>query len=232
MADKKAAVLWTGGKDSCLALYEAIGAGYDVQRLVTFAPPQPRFLAHPIEFMRYQAEALALPHDVLELCEPWADSYRRALRLLAGDYGITHIITGDIDEIPGHSEGIRSWCEGSGLTPVSPLWKRDRRAVLDALAGHGFSWMFSLVRKPWFAEDWIGTMCNADTVRRLYALEGAVDICGENGEYHSLVVDGPLFGGRVCVERFSRCEERDFWYIHIEKISLERRCGEAAGTLR
>ena len=57
-----AAVLWTGGKDSALALHEARLNGCRVRCLVTFASPEPNFLAHPLAFMKLQATALALPH--------------------------------------------------------------------------------------------------------------------------------------------------------------------------
>ena len=61
---QNAAMLWTGGKDSSMALYEANQNGYCVRCLVTFAPPEPNFLAHPLSFIKMQAQALALPHYV------------------------------------------------------------------------------------------------------------------------------------------------------------------------
>ena len=70
-----AAVLWTGGKDSALALHEARQAGCRVRGLVTFAPPEPDFLAHPIAFMKLQAAALALPHWLWPVHEPFHESY-------------------------------------------------------------------------------------------------------------------------------------------------------------
>ena len=55
-------MLWTGGKDSSLALYEAHLLGYEITHLATFVPTEkPEFLAHPVSFMKYQAEALGLP---------------------------------------------------------------------------------------------------------------------------------------------------------------------------
>ena len=55
---EKSAVLWTGGKDSCLALYEARKAGYSIDGLITFAPENPAFLAHPIGFMQLQSRSI------------------------------------------------------------------------------------------------------------------------------------------------------------------------------
>lgn len=62
-----AVMLWTGGKDSAMALHEAVASGYRVGRLVTFAPPEPAFLSHPLAVIKQQAAAMALPTRHLEL---------------------------------------------------------------------------------------------------------------------------------------------------------------------
>src|SRR4051812_44455821 len=80
-----AAVLWTGGKDSSLALYEAARDGYRIHCLVTFAPRQPEFLAHPLAFIQLQAQALGLPHYVFPIHEPYAEAYEAALRRLKNE---------------------------------------------------------------------------------------------------------------------------------------------------
>ena len=97
---QEAAMLWTGGKDSSLALYEARREGYDVRCLVTFAPEQKNFLAHPMEFLKMQAQALELPHHIFYVTEPFEAGYENHLRTLR-DMGIGTVITGDIAEVGG-----------------------------------------------------------------------------------------------------------------------------------
>src|ERR1043165_5793914 len=94
-----AAVLWTGGKDSVLALHEARRSGCRVRCLVTFAPPEPDFLAHPVAFMKLQSEALGLPHLVWPVHQPFAESYEAGLRWLQETMNIDTVITGDIAEV-------------------------------------------------------------------------------------------------------------------------------------
>ena len=66
----KVAISWTGGKDSSLALHEAVKSSDVINCLVTFAPIGEKFLAHPLALMEMQAQALGLPHYVLEVKEP------------------------------------------------------------------------------------------------------------------------------------------------------------------
>ena len=70
---KNAIMLWTGGKDSSLALYMAISSGYQINRLVTFIPKNQKFLAHPIKFMKYQEDALNLQHNTMEINKPYKE---------------------------------------------------------------------------------------------------------------------------------------------------------------
>lgn len=91
-----AAMLWTGGKDSSLALCEATENGYNVCCLVTFAPLSAGFLAHPLPFIALQAEALVLPHCVLTVRKPFEESYETQLRRLRDDMNVTAVITGDL----------------------------------------------------------------------------------------------------------------------------------------
>src|SRR5581483_8991573 len=98
---QNAAMLWTGGKDSALALHEAVLYDCRVRCLVTFAPTDPDFLAHPLAFIKLQAQALNLPHHVLSIQEPFAQGYETALAQLRDEMNIDAVITGDIAEVAG-----------------------------------------------------------------------------------------------------------------------------------
>jgi len=75
VSSKRAAVLWTGGKDCNLALYEAQQAGYEIVALVTFMMGNGKFKAHPIDVMRLQAEALGIPYITIPVAEPRISEY-------------------------------------------------------------------------------------------------------------------------------------------------------------
>src|SRR5579875_2179050 len=105
---KPAAVLWTGGKDSALALHAAAAHGCEARCLVTFAPPEPDFLAHPLPVMALQARSLGLPHRVLTVAKPFETGYEAALRTLRDEAGIECVVTGDIAAVDGRPTGSPS----------------------------------------------------------------------------------------------------------------------------
>jgi uncharacterized protein (TIGR00290 family) len=194
-SSRNAAVLWTGGKDSALAHYEAVRAGFHVTRLATFAPPSARFLAHPIEVMAAQAEALGLPHTIIEIAEPYAERYEAAIRSLRDDYHIGVLVTGDIDLVGGEPNWVRERAASTGVEVVTPLWDCDRTGLLRRLLSAGFTLVFSCVKHAWLGPEWLGREITWETLGELRTISAAtgLDLCGENGEFHSLTLNGPLF---------------------------------------
>jgi len=217
-----AAVLWTGGKDSCLALYEAILQGFQVERLVTFAPAEAQFHAHPLAFLQLQAQALGLPHHVMEIAEPYETTYRNAISTLRQRWGIGALVTGDTGEVNGHPNWISQCCAGSHTTVLTPLWGRGGTALLNRVISEGFKAIFSCVRKPWLTPEWLGRELDPEAVAELSALarRRGFDVCGEQGEYHTLILDGPLFAQRICIDACQAKTDEDLSYIEIRELSL------------
>lgn len=192
---RSAAVLWTGGKDSALAHYEAVQKGYNVTHLVTFAPENPDFRAHPISVMHAQAETLGLIHLVIEINEPFAESYKAAICSLRDDTQIGSLITGDIDLVDGKPNWIRECAAGTGVDVLTPLWNYDRENLLRRLIAQNFSVILSCVKRPWLGPEWLGREITWETLAELRSLNVStnLDLCGENGEFHTLTLNGPLF---------------------------------------
>jgi len=222
---KNATVLWTGGKDSSLAFYEAKLLGYAIRSLTTFVPCEPEFLAHPLSFMKYQAEALGLPHYTLEIDEPFKESYKKAILSLRERQGIATLITGDIAEVDGHPNWIRECSENSGIDVLIPLWGFDRRELIERLLSYKFKAIFSCVKKPWFTYDWLGRELDKYSLEQLCTINAktGLDICGEQGEYHTLVLDGPPFQKRVHVGTYLKRTKDSLMYIDIQRVSLQKK---------
>ncbi|HEX7653374.1 MAG TPA: diphthine--ammonia ligase [Verrucomicrobiae bacterium] len=218
-----AAILWTGGKDSALALYEARRIGLQVGWLVTFAPPQPEFLAHPLAVMRLQAEALGLPHFVWPVSEPFAANYEEGLRWLQEKMGITTVVTGDIAEVGGQPNWIRERSRPVGMQVLTPLWGRNRRQLLEQLLAAEFEVVFSCVKKRWLAAGWAGRRLSADVIAELAVMrvENGLDLCGEEGEYHTLVLDSPDFQRRLHFAGVQVCEQETLAYLRIDQAELQ-----------
>jgi len=205
-----------------MALYEAGQDGYCVRCLVTFAPPDPAFLAHPLDFMKMQARSLALPHHVLPVSAPFERSYEAGLRRLRDDMGIDGVVTGDIAEVDGQPNWIRERSRPVGISVHTPLWGRDRNTLLRQLLDRGFKARFSCVKKRWLDEGWVGRELNDPAVAELRVIrdQTGLDLCGEEGEYHTLVVDGPRFTRGIDILSFSRRVTDAMAYMEIHELAL------------
>lgn len=96
MTQISVAVSFTGGKDCCLALHRVIDEGFKVAVLVTFAPPDKPFRAHPIAIIKQQAQALGIPHIICTITGPnYLQSYRDKLLELKEEYDIEALVTGN-----------------------------------------------------------------------------------------------------------------------------------------
>ena len=194
--------------------------------MATFVPTEkPEFLAHPVSFMKYQAEALGLPHLTLEITEPFKESYEKAIQLLKEKYGVTALITGDIAEVNGAPNWIRECSKFSGMDVLTPLWKWERIDIINRLISCKFKVIFSCVKKPWFTNDWVGMEINPDSLEKLRELSGktGLDICGEQGEYHTMVLDGPLFKKSIHITADGKLVKDHLMYIDIQKAVLQEK---------
>jgi uncharacterized protein (TIGR00290 family) len=214
---QRAALLWTGGKDSCLALHESLQAGHDVVSLITFAPKNPNFLAHPLALIKLQAEALQIPHCVFEINEPIKESYIEALSTLQHEYALDAVVTGDIDTVAGHPNWIQECCSSLRLEVVTPLWGRDRESLLRKVLDLGFEVIFSYVKKPWLADDWVGRTLNSQTLSELQEVSRTtgMDLCGEEGEYHTLVLNAPLFRQPISLQNCKKVVSDSVSYLEL-----------------
>lgn len=224
---KNATVLWTGGKDSVMALHEAEQSGYHVRCLVTFIPPKPSFFAHPLAFIKLQAQALGLPHYVLVVDSPYEKNYEDGLRWLREEMRVNTVVTGDIEEVDKHPNWIRERSLTVGMEVYTPLWHRARQALLQQLLTNGYKARISCVKRPLLAESWVGRRMERPTITELVKLcaRNGMDLCGERGEYHTLVTDGPRFAYEVSIGSYSRRSAGALTYMELRDLAL------AGGTI-
>jgi diphthine-ammonia ligase len=191
--------------------------------LVTFFPDGADFLAHPLFFMEVQAQVLGLSHRTIAISEPFKERYEKAITSLKREFDIDTLITGDISQVDGHPNWIRECSIPSKMNVLTPLWGLDRRVNLSRLVSLGFQVIFSGVKSPWLTEDWLGREITKDAIEELYSREQetGLDLCGEQGEYHTLVLDGPPFKQRIEINHFSKRINNNMTYMKIEDWTLQ-----------
>ncbi|MDE0470231.1 MAG: hypothetical protein OYL97_24545 [Candidatus Poribacteria bacterium] len=211
---KKAAVLWTGGKDSALAFQVSLNL-YDIRRLVCFVPADNRqFYAHPTQLMEIQARKIGIPIVFMPISEPYKLSYRQQIETLR-DSGIEVLITGDISTV----DGMPNWIEevAAGLVEVhKPLWELDRHAILNTLISDKFKVVCSLAYKKHFQPTIAGRYLDAELISELKQLP--IDACGEQGEYHTWVLDAPFFKEPVQLDGTRVIEAVEYCYLTYQDI--------------
>lgn len=188
---------WSGGKDSALALWRVMKEReFQVEYLLTSMNSiHDRVSMHGVrrELLQAQATCLGIPLITIELPEqPGMNEYEDAMsnkvRWLK-EQGVTHAIFGDI-----FLEDLRRYREeklsAAGIECVFPIWKRNTRELLHQFIAESFKAIIVCVNQEYLGKSFCGQAIDKSFCRNLPA---TVDPCGENGEYHTFVYDGPIF---------------------------------------
>ncbi|MGB9914850.1 MAG: diphthine--ammonia ligase [Candidatus Bathyarchaeales archaeon] len=195
----KVVASWSGGKDSCFALYKAIQEGHDVSRLLTMMsdPSKSNFHMIRADMLDAQSDAIGIPIvKWVTTPETYEQDFKKALLQLKAN-GVEGVVTGDVFDVAQHEAGwLDHICKEVGLTPVKPLWHLDTTQILQEFINAGFKAVLVRVKTELLGMEWLGREINQaffDDLRRL----GTVDPCGEHGEFHTFVKDGPIFRKRI-----------------------------------
>lgn len=216
----KVLVSWSGGKDSTMALYELLqGQEYHVVGLLTTVTQgYDRISMHGVRrtLLEAQASALGLPLEKVYISQNASnEEYERKMRALIEKHktsGVSAVVFGDL-----FLEDVRKYRQDNlarvGMSAIFPLWKRDTRQLAKTFVDLGFRAMTTCVDTQLLGKEFAGRELD-----ELFFgdLPGQVDPCGENGEYHTFVYDGPIF--RQAIE-FSLGElvlrEERFYYCDL-----------------
>jgi diphthine-ammonia ligase len=191
---KRVVVLWTGGKDSCLALFRALESKMHVCALATFVPgADARFKAHPLEMMQRQAKELGVHHELIPVSSPYRPSYEDGLARIRTLFRADAVVTGDIAEVAGFPNWISQCSSSVTLDTIRPLWHEPRRSLLREIVGRKIRAQISWISDPHLPSDWVGRYVNDAFIEDITNVAKTVDIdiCGENGEYHTMVWNLP-----------------------------------------
>ncbi len=191
----KLVAAWSGGKDSCFACYKAIQEGHEVSDLLIMMsdPTESNFHLIRADILDAQSQAIGIP-IVKSTTTPdtYEQDFKKALLKMVAK-GVEGIVTGDVFDVAMHEVGwLDRICKEVDLTPVRPLWHRDTQQILEEFIKEGFKATLVRIKTDMLGIEWLGREINKEFSDDLLKL-GTVDPCGENGEFHTFVTDGPLF---------------------------------------
>ena len=215
----KALISWSSGKDSAFALHEVRRTGeYEiVGAMTTVTETFARVSIHGVrqEILHAQCEAAGLTPRIVPIPYPCPNEIYEArigeAVVQARRDGITHIIFGDL-----FLADIRAYREarliGTGIAPVFPLWERPTPDLADAMISSGFETFLATVDLKKLPAEFAGRKFDAQL---LADFPKGVDPCGENGEFHTCVVAGPIFSRRLPVVSGERVERDGYGYCDL-----------------
>jgi len=180
-------------------MHRARAAGLDVRTLLAvFDESGERTRSHAVPRAVMEAQADALRLELVALSASWAayePTFIEALKSLRAR-GVTDVVFGDIDLAP-HRAWEEKVCAAAGVTPHLPLWQEDRPALSAEVLDLRYRALVVCTDDRWLGASFCGRPYDRAFIN---SLPEAVDVCGENGEFHTFVTDGPLFRAPVRTE--------------------------------
>jgi len=215
---------WSGGKDSCFACYRAIVSGLKVRYLanmITEDGKRSRTHGQSPELLQAQSQAIGIP--LVQRLTTW-DNYEAEFKnmlLTFKQEGVEGGVFGDID-IEEHRQWIERVCHEVDITPYQPLWGQSQDKIMRDFIDSGFKAVVVVTKADLLGEEWLGRKIDLDFIKHLDELREMKDItlCGEAGEYHTFVTDGPLFNQRIEILESGKVLRDEHWFLEILQCEL------------
>lgn len=217
---QKVLFTWSGGKDSALALYELQrNNGYEVLALLTtLTEGYDRISMHGVRrvLLEEQAKSLNVPLEIMYITQTASNGeYEAKMKKVLESYkakGAMSVVFGDI-----FLEDLKEYRENNlskiGMKAVFPIWKRDTAELARTFINLGFKAVVTCVDSNILGKEFTGREFDEDFLKEL---PSGVDPCGENGEFHSFVYDGPIFQKRVsCKKGEIVLRDNRFYYCDL-----------------
>lgn len=214
---------WSGGKDSCLSCYRAMLEGHEVSHLFTMFTTTGRYTrSHRLskELLLAQSQAIGIPaYHRRASWNTYEREFKRALAFFKGN-GVQGGVFGDLN-LNEHRKWVERICADPGFIPLLPLWGIEGKDLLGQFIEAGFEAVVIAAKDGLLSADWLGRRIDEELIDELKK-EG-VDICGEQGEYHTLVIDGPIFSRRIRIKDTKVIRRKEMSFLEILSFELEEK---------
>ena len=218
---------WSGGKDGCLACWKAFSQGLKVSYLLNLINAEaPRSMSHGLDHKIIALQAKAMNIPIIQQ-KSTRGNYEAAFKAALSELktkGVTGLVTGDI-YVQEHKDWIDRVCTDMEMESVQPLWLLDTTQLYKDFIDAGFKSIVVSVKSELFGKEWLGRELNSkfaeDVIEHARKMNLKVDPCGESGEFHTFVFDGPLFKRPVKILKSDPVLKEDKrWYLDILEYEL------------
>jgi diphthine-ammonia ligase len=213
-----AVVSWTGGKDGCYACHKAMADGYRVTHLLNFRNMK-KIGSHEINpgIIQAQSEAIGIPLIQRDFLSYEQEFKNVVLDLRAQGEQIDGAIFGHIET---HNMLVDRICKDLHIDPLLPLWKQESEKVLREIIDSGFEVFVVSIKDGLLCKEWLGRRIDEEFINDLRNLNKSIDPCGENGEFHTFVSDGPIFKKKIVISRSEPVLREGYWFLNISGFTL------------
>lgn len=184
----KAAALFSGGKDSLYAVYLVGKQGIAVDHLVTGLPTLPWPSPHTENIAALKILAVSMGKELQIVDFQRKDALLEILKALEVDA----LVAGDVF-VEAHRLGLEDVCNKAGLKLLEPLYARDATELFNEIFSSGFKALVTGVNLDFLKEEVLGFIISKETREEFLLKIGSIDPLGENGEFHTLVLECPLY---------------------------------------
>ena len=210
---KKIGCSWSGGKDSCYALMQALQQGNELKVLINMMNEHGKISrSHglPLSVLQQQASAMNVP--LLATPTSWnhyKQHFVNTLHEIKQQHNVQAMVFGDIDLQP-HRDWEEMVCAEAGLEAMLPLWQQGRRQLVDQMIQSGIEAVIVSCNTQ-MGESYLGKTITHELADELE--KAGIDACGENGEFHTVVINCPIFGKPVQLPSYSKVQHENYWFL-------------------
>lgn len=213
----KVFISWSGGKETSLAFYKVMrNQDVKVAYLLNMLSEDGRLSrSHGISsnLLQFQAEAIGIP--IVQRRTTWKgyeEEFKKAIVSFKKE-DIRMGVFGDID-LQEHRDWVERVCKEIGIRPMLPLWKGKREELLKEFIQAGFKAIVVATQADFLGKEWLGRQVNKEFIDDLKKLDD-IDLCGEKGEYHTFVFNGPIFKKPIEITPGEKILRDNHWFLEI-----------------
>jgi len=213
-------VSWSGGKDSCLALHRTLRSGFRVDFLFNMLEEDGlKSRGHGLrkDILDAQTKAIGIP--IIYGKATWEDYEKEFTKIIKDlkSQGIEGGIFGDLN-IQEHRDWVEKVCNEVGIKAFEPLWDEKYGTLLNEFIKKGFEAVVVSAKSDIIGVEWAGHSFNWEFIE--YLKNQSLDLCGETGEYHTLVTYGPIFKKRMKILESRKIMDENKWVLDILKFEM------------